>query len=959
MAGRRAMNFLPSSIASRFEPPQLLVAAALVLLPPLYFYSAIVGDVALVQGDGWTQNFGVRVLIGRMIASGEWPLWNPYIFAGTPLLASIYPGALYPPNWIFALLPPEPAMDFLVVTTYHIAIIGTYLYARRIGATRTASLLAATAFTFGGYMISHLGHTSRIAAAAWLPWILLAIENLYLAARWRWAALGAGFIALQLFAGEPQMTFYTVLLCGAYWLFTFVLRAPQSRLRFVFASAAMAVCGLLLSMVQLLPERELLGQGERARITYEYFSGYSLPPQQIFTLIFPYFFGGAGMEPYKVAYWGEWSIGETCGYVGLLTLLLGLMAFRAPKHRRLAWFWAGAAVVSCVLAWGAYLPFDLNYALHALPVYNLFRASARHMFEFTFSVSVLAALGLTALDQLEWTEKKRALLHGAAVFIFAVAATAVAYRFFGDRFVTATPRPSASGSLLIPDALFPLTAAILSLIAVWLHARRKSDWTAAALVVVLCADLGVFGQFYQWPVYRMNVTERTSDPASVRYIKDREPDHDAFRIISYSTLPFAYNYEMLNYPNVSIARRLHSVNGYDALRLVSMAEIAGDMTLDGLVVDRGVFGAANRGLELLNVKYLLRERPRAIDPSRGVLVGGVRFEDAALNLNMSSGSRAVMRPGGVRASELVFVTTMSNSTHIGDGAAIVRIRLKTADGREIERELQAGRDTSEWAFDREDVRREIKHSRAPVAETWDGGGFPAHRYLARIEFPRAEVESIEIEYAREDAELLVYRASLYDDATGASTGLDAFDPDPQRWRMLESFGEVDLYENVQSRPRAWFVRRALSLPRRQALEAIKTGRLPDASPFDPAETALFDAEDFGGRPQLLPPVGDPAGAEVKVTSYGAHRIEISTRNPQPGFLVLSEIYYRGWEAWVDGRRVPVEKVNHALRGVAVAPGVHRVEFVFRAHSFRTGAVYSGVGALLLIAGGIGWRRRKR
>lgn len=935
------------------------MAALLLLLPPLYFYSAIIGDVALVQGDGWTQNLGVRVLIGRMIAAGEWPLWNPYIFAGTPLLASIYPGALYPPNWIFALLRPESAMDVVVVTTYHIALIGTYIYARRIGATRLAALVAGIAFTFGGYMVSHLGHTSRIAAAAWLPWILLAIEQLHLDGRWRWVALGALSIALQLFAGEPQMTFYTVLLCGAYWIFTLLLREHASRRRFIFTTAAMAVCGTLLSMAQLLPERELLRQGERARITYEYFSAYSLPPRQIFTLIFPYFFGGAGMEPYKVSYWGEWSIGETCGYVGLLTVLAGLVAVWVPKRSRLIWFWAGAVVVSLVLAWGAYLPFEFNRVLYGLPVYNLFRASARHLFEFDFAAGILAALGLTALARAEWTARRRGLLMGGAVFAACVAATAIAYRFFGESFVTGTPRPATSGSLLIPDALFPLTLAVLSLVALFIYARAQRVWGAALLVVILCTDLGVFGQFYLWPTIKMNLTERIADPPTVKFIKEREPDTNAFRIFSYSPLPFAYNYEMLNYPNVSIARGLQSVNGYDALRLLRLSDVAGGMTLDGLVEDLQVFGAAHQGLDMLNVKYLLRERPRAIDPWRGLVLNGIRFEDGPLNWRMSPGTHLEMKPGEIAATALGLVTAMANSTHIPDQTPVVKIRIHARDGRLFEHELQAGRDTSEWAYDRPDVRANIKHRRAPLAESWSAGGFAAHRYLARFDFPRAEIERIELDYLLPDADLGIVRASLYDAESGSSTALDPFNPDEQRWRKLGSFGQIDIYENLRALPRAWLVRRVMALEEKDVVAAIKTGRLPDGTEYDPTEVALFAREDFGGRQVALPPVGDPRGGEVKVTSYGAHRIELETHSPQPAFLVLSEVYYRGWEAAIDGRPVPVERVNHTLRGVALPPGAHRVEFVFRAHSFRTGAIYSALGAGVLLAGALfGWRRRR-
>src|SRR5215475_948571 len=169
---------------------RIVAAAALILLPLIYFYQAALGMITLVPGDGLTQNIGVRILIGQMLRDGHLPLWNPYIFAGTPLLASVYPGALYPPNWLFALLPPTTAMNVVVITTYHLAIIGTYLYGRRIGMTRIGALMAGVAFTFGGFMIAHLGHTSRIDA---LP--ICSPSRICIAGcrggGWRWARLSS------------------------------------------------------------------------------------------------------------------------------------------------------------------------------------------------------------------------------------------------------------------------------------------------------------------------------------------------------------------------------------------------------------------------------------------------------------------------------------------------------------------------------------------------------------------------------------------------------------------------------------------------------------------------------------------------------------------------------------------------------------------------------------------------
>jgi len=50
----------------------------------------------------------------------------------------------------------------------------------------------------------------------------------------------------------------------------------------------------------------------------------------------------------------------------------------------------------------------------------------------------------------------------------------------------------------------------------------------------------------------------------------------------------------------------------------------------------------------------------------------------------------------VAATEIAIVSSLANSTHLPDGAPILKLKLHTRDGRVIERELQAGRDTSEW-----------------------------------------------------------------------------------------------------------------------------------------------------------------------------------------------------------------------------------------------------------------------
>jgi Bacterial membrane protein YfhO len=778
--------------------PRLLIAALLTLLPFIFFYPAVFGQFLLAPGDGWHQNFGVRVLIGQMLAQGTLPLWNPLIFAGTPLLASVYPGAFYPPNWLFAIFSPGIAMNLVVITTFHLALVGAYLYARRVGMRRTSALVMAMIFAFGGFMISHIGHTSRIAAAAWLPWVLLAIEELSVQVRWRWVVFGACFVALQFLAGEPQMLVLTALICGPYAILCAAsLGDWRKRLHFAGYAVALVVGGVLLAAVQLLPARELHAQSGRAIATYQYFSDYALPLPQLFALIFPYFFGGAVVGPYHTlplptSFWGQWEYHLATGYAGLMGLLLAFYVTTHARRNPKLMFWVCVAVLGVLLALGPALPFDLNRLLFYIPGLNVFRGHYRHLLEFNFAIAVLAGWGV---DRLAKADRWR-LAVSTGMLTTLVALTAIVYVFFARQWGGTKAAIAPSLTLANAEAWVPLCLSGAAILAVWWHARHASRATAAFVVIVLFADLASFGHFFGW---RLNAEklQLINDPPAVAFIKAREREASSFRIVSYTMEPFAATgnrYEASNYPNLSIVRGLQSVNGYDALRLERLAAISGAQTEAGVILDPTAFSEPHVGYDLLNVKYLLRE------PS----------------------DRAV----------------------------------------------------------------------------------------------------------------------------------------PQRWQKLASFEGVEVYENQRSRPRAWLVGQLAVQSQAEVLRTIREGRLSNNAPFNPSTTALLETEDFGGQEFTLPPLGAITQPQVQVTRYEPHRIELETNNPQAAFLVLSEVYYRGWDARIDGQKAPVYRANYVLRGLAVPGGKHRIEFLYRAPSLRTGAMYAGLGCLFLLAGAIITHRRR-
>ena len=792
---------------------------------------------------------------------------------------------------------------------------------------RMGALTAGIAFAFGGFMINHLAQTSRIAAAAWLPWVLLAIENLARSEEargaWRWTALGAVFIALQFFAGEPQMMVFTALTAAPCALQGFGRCGDRAaRMRYAVSLAAMGLCGVLFCLVELLPARELLAQSERSDPGPLFFDTYSLPPWQLPALLFPYFFGGAMFPPYRVPYWGKEIPVIMSGYVGMAAWLLALVAVAACLRRGgggrvevsggevattverdglrgRTWLWLGVAVGSLVLAFGGYLPFELNHLLYRVPGYSAFRGLYRHQFEFTFAMGMLAGIGMTRLLA---ATTRRLLAAGTAGL---VATGAILYRFSGDRLAGVTPVPAGAHSLGNPEFLIPLGAFLASAIALWFAPARVRQ---PLLAILLLADVAMYGHFFHFRIASFDVSARLADPPAVRLIKSREADRHSFRVMSQPLHAYDYaydwpedpNFEAINQPNISMLRGLQSVSGYDILRPVRVGQVTGTAgsALNGFVQDAASFGLADRGLDLFNVKYLITGAGGATKGPHGFTYDGVYFARTNFGVEFLPGVKLWTEAGGAPADEIAIVSTAANSTHLPDGAPILRLRLHARDGRVIERELVAGRDTSEWAYDRPDVKAAIRHQRARIVENKPGEGFEAHHYLGRLGFERAEIESIEWIHAREDASLYLIRASLRDSRTGQATPLSAFGFPRERWRHLAKFDQIDVYENLRALPRAWFVAGAQRLEAAAALKAIRTGALPDGAPFDPAGTALVETEE---ALSAAAGIGKGADAEAVVTRYEPQRIELRTRNAAAGFLVLSEVDYAGWTARVDGR----------------------------------------------------------
>ncbi len=145
-------------------------------------------------------------------------------------------------------------------------------------------------------------------------------------------------------------------------------------------------------------------------------------------------------------------------------------------------------------------------------------------------------------------------------------------------------------------------------------------------------------------------------------------------------------------------------------------------------------------------------------------------------------------------------------------------------------------------------------------------------------------------------------------------------------------GDTWIYENKQALSRAFVVHQ---------VEPVAVGKgWQRLVSLDPARIALVEGgAGLDGTKQPTP---------AQVLEQSPNRLVIEAELDAPGFLVLAEIWYPGWQARDNGREVAIHRANAVLRGVYLDVGSHTVEFDYRPWSVRAGAIVSGITAVGLL-----------
>lgn len=605
----------------------------LIAIPVLAFViAAAVGHMS-INGDNNLQNFPLRVLVGKDLASGQLPLWNPYMWSGTPLLASFNAGAVYPLTLLFAILPSIPAWILTQIALYSITAVGTFAFFRSSGRSVAASLAAAACFSFAGFLSSQIGHVDTIEAAAWLPWLLFALRRLALAERHRgcWAALLGAGVGIVIVSASPETIMDDGIVVAFYAIWLCIQHRERTR-SIVTLTLVAGVLGLLLGAVQWVPGLDWEAQSQRVGAIYSFFASGSLPPRLTILSVVPWLLGGYGNFG-GAGYAGPYNLAELNGYVGMVPLMAasGLLASRFRHHPKrgewLGWYLLGA--LGLVLAWGGLTP--IGHILYHIPVYGQQRDQSRNLILVDLALAGLLAswidvaiaplrgrrLGDVFTPEL-LAERAKLSAEGRwpvqlrsseiAWALLPVAVVAMVWVYFMVDPTSLAAHLGVFGLVRIGAAKIDLTISLgIALAAgasVVVASRLMPAVRMAAIGGVITLDLLVFCT-QQYTFMSSSTALLTGTGASEKAVAKAAGPGARVAFWDPQLLPSLTILEYLGLPDYNITEQVSSINGYGSL--VDGAYETGTGTHDLGALDLGAI--ANGTLEQLDVGILATPSP--------------------------------------------------------------------------------------------------------------------------------------------------------------------------------------------------------------------------------------------------------------------------------------------------------------------------------------------------------------
>jgi len=376
-------------------------------------------------------------------------------------------------------------------------------------------------------------------------------------------------------------------------------------------------------------------------------------------------------------------------------------------------------------------------------------------------------------------------------------------------------------------------------------------------------------------------------------------------------------------PNLSMFYRVPSVDGYDG----GVLPLRNYLTFQRLFLDPALIQTdgrlreqlksipAARWLNLMNARYVLT------DKVGDQWYDGVLYDLQFMTLLKSDDSITTDQVPHFKANALGLVVAEPLT-----GVNPAEVALTFDDGSTLTRPVA-------------NMPRDSKEGLLAVRVKWDQSRF---------------VKQVTV---TGNGDLTLRGLALIDEASGT---FQSFVLAPTgRFRVIYS-GDVKVYENVDTLPRAFCVPTAHSVATDDEAVAYM-----QRAEFDPAREVVIKDQGSGigdqaGSPDHLVIPARGTASDCQLVTYEPEHAMIDTNVAQDSYLIITDAYFPGWNATIDGQPATIERADLLFRAVKVPAGQHRIEMRYEPRSFAVGAVISIAAWLVLIGRAVfGFVRARR
>ena len=603
------------------------------LLSCVFYYPALQGKV-LEQSDIIQYN-GMAHLRNELRAAGEESYYTQNAFGGMPTYQL---GAQYAYQGIKTIdrlirFLPRP-IDYLFLY-----LISFYILLSSLKIDFKLSILGSLAFSLATYhlIIIEVGHNSKAHAIGYFPLVLASLLYLF---RSRKIILPTLFLtlsmALELAANHYQMTYYLFMLIGMYLLF----RAYQAitvkegvlflkRLGVFIVSVSWAVllnASTIFATRQYAqfstrstPEISIEGASTNSGLSFDYITAYSYGIAESFNLFIPRLFGGSNSErlpkgshlelllkkynlsPTEIEnftnssplYFGSQPIVAAPAYLGASVLLLFILGLITLSFKDYKWLYF-SMLLALFLSFGKNLSFLSHLFIDYFPLYNKFRAVSSIQVILSFTVPIIAVLGLRKwLSSPSTQSLMKALIISLIVISLGIllpftlgfsGANDISYESaYGPEFMDALR--SDRTALALKDSLRSFLIILVVCTVLYIYSKRLKEVLLYLVVGAVLLDLGGVAYRYTSVDHFQSKREFQNPIPLTDADKEIQSDNGYYRVFNLN--------EGLN--GATTAYHHRSIGGYHAAKPAFISQI----------FEYHIANENYEVLDLLNIKYLI------------------------------------------------------------------------------------------------------------------------------------------------------------------------------------------------------------------------------------------------------------------------------------------------------------------------------------------------------------------